>query len=81
MFGNNRAGALGLVGHSNEGPPIVASAPQVPQLFSVQVKQRSNSQASRTRAQLPRAEIRTVTNFCTVVEQLDGTLSLCRTNS
>ena len=29
MFGNNRTGALGLAGHANEGPPIVASAPQV----------------------------------------------------
>ncbi|CAM9161207.1 unnamed protein product [Ectocarpus sp. 12 AP-2014] len=29
MFGNNRDGALGLAGHANEGPPIVASAPQL----------------------------------------------------
>lgn len=28
-FGNNRFGALGVAGHDNEGPPIVASAPQV----------------------------------------------------
>lgn len=29
MFGNNRDGSLGVAGHANEGPPIVASAPQV----------------------------------------------------
>ncbi|CAN0044765.1 unnamed protein product, partial [Ectocarpus fasciculatus] len=29
MFGNNRDGALGVAGHANEGPPIVASAPQL----------------------------------------------------
>lgn len=28
-FGNNRFGALGLAGNENEGPPVVASAPQV----------------------------------------------------
>lgn len=29
MFGNNRDGCLGVAGHANEGPPIVASSPQV----------------------------------------------------
>ncbi|CAN0066321.1 unnamed protein product [Hapterophycus canaliculatus] len=29
MFGNNRDGSLGVAGHANEGPPLVASAPQL----------------------------------------------------
>lgn len=32
-FGNNRYGALGVAGHRDEGPPIVAAAPQVTKIL------------------------------------------------